>query len=96
MQHKTVWKYRLEERDRQTLVLPRKTEILSVGVQDGRIFVWAKVDPETQVFEPRTFVIVGTGNPVPVDAALFIGTVHLYGGELVLHIFETVNGVPNA
>jgi len=52
-----------------------------------RLDMWALVDPTTAT-EPRTFQIVGTGNPIPPEHSRYIGTVPTHGGQLIWHIFE--------
>lgn len=69
--------------------MPAFAEVLSVGTQDGQTVVtWALVNPDTPSLL-KTFRIAGTGHPVQNDDRWkFIGTVHLLGGRMVVHVFE--------
>lgn len=87
---KTIWKFPLSLADEFTVKMPSGAKVLSAGVQEGRIHIWAEVDPDRNQVLKR-FHVVGTGHPMP-DPAIgklrFIDTVHMAGGELVFHVFE--------
>lgn len=92
----TIWRFALPIADRSTLPMPRGTIILGVGPPRPGIGVhdrpppldmWGIVDP-TAAHEPREFVIVGTGNPMPADAGRWVGTTHSHSGSLIWHVFE--------
>lgn len=83
----TVFKYVLLVTDVQTVHMPRSAKPLSVAVQKGSICVWAKVDSEQPSVDHR-FAIHGTGRELAYPEAAFIGSVLLYGDELVFHIFD--------
>jgi hypothetical protein len=69
--------------------MPIGAEVLSVGNQREKISLWYKCESTTPSWEPRTFVICGTGKALPARANLtFIGTVLLREGALVIHVFE--------
>jgi len=88
---KRIFKYTIEAKDAQAVVMPEGAEILSVQVQGGTgaICIWALVNPDPNIRRvERSILIVGTGNPVPDDPGKFLGTVQLYAGELVFHVFE--------
>ncbi len=60
--------------------------ILHVDVQRDQICLWAMNlgGPVT-----RTFWVFGTGHEIPGDLSIeHRGTVLMYGGSLVLHVFE--------
>lgn len=84
---RTIYKYEIPVDDRFTLELPNFAEILAFGQQGGTPMIWALVDPELTKLR-RTFVLVGTGNPVPDDviAENYIGTTQT--GPFVWHLFE--------
>lgn len=96
-----IWKFSLKLLDRQTLILPRGSYILSVGHQPAPstaadIQLWAWVPPGTQDdwkeqlrSEERKIAIVGTGStaPGPNDAVTFLGTVLMANGALAWHVF---------
>lgn len=86
MQH-TIWKYIL--RSNITLEIPKGAHILSVHVQDGSVCMWAKVDPTADT-ESRKFMVVGTGDDIPAESTIFIGTVLMHDAALVFHVFELI------
>ena len=44
---KTIWKFPLEVKDKQQVLMPRGAVILSAGIDNrGSICVWALVDPK--------------------------------------------------
>lgn len=85
---KTVYKYILPVADEARVSMPAFAEVLTVGVQGENICVWALVDPKIPSLK-KTFRIAGTGHPITDDGKWkFLGTVFLYEGTLVFHIFE--------
>jgi hypothetical protein len=58
-------------------------------MQHEKPCLWVFVDP-FMGREPRTFWVVGTGHPLPLELAsmTYIGTVQLMSGALVFHVFE--------
>ena len=95
MSKTVIWKYHLQpdlSRNITTIEIPIQHVILSVGQQDNEIMLWIMVDPESPLMQKR-FFIIGTGHEMSAGQSKlifdkFIGTVHLYDGKLVLHIFE--------
>lgn len=86
---KTVWKYALEP-DEFTIEMPRGAQVLSVDNQGGSNCMWAMVDP-AEPLVTRRFRLAGTGHELDrPDELRFIGTVQMYGGKIVLHLFERV------
>ncbi len=86
---RTIWKFQLEIKDEQSILMPAGAEILTVQVQHGIPCVWALVLPSVPM-EQREFRIYGTGHPVD-DSEIFlsyIGTYQLQEGSLVFHVFE--------
>lgn len=80
---RTIYKYPLKVEDEQPLTL--RGRILSAGVQDRDIMVWAIHDDSVT---PRTVRVSvrGTGHPLhDADQGEFIDTVFL--GPLVFHVF---------
>jgi hypothetical protein len=89
-----VFKYLIPVDDEPTVRLPLGARILSVGQQNGVMFLWALVNPGEQRTERRTLRVAGTGHEIAdVDELQFIGTVHMHGGALVFHIFERVSAI---
>lgn len=80
-----IWKYELQLTDRQTVVMPIGSEILSVDNQRGSLCLWAMADPE-QPEQNRNIEIIGTGNPMLDGRREFIGTVVM--NPFVWHVFE--------
>ena len=85
----TIWKWPLlgtpeAATDHPTIDMPYGATVLCVQTQGGRPCIWAEVDP-AQPTESRTFVIVGTGQPIPDDAGPYIGT--WQSGPFVFHVF---------
>lgn len=54
------------------LRVPKGAEFLSVGIQNGRVVLWARVDPYADT-EERVVLLTGTDNDAPEDGE-FIGT----------------------
>lgn len=88
---KAIYRYPLQITDAIPLALPKGARVLSVapGRGDGANYIdlWALVDTD-QPAETRTFHVVGTGNPAPDWEVRFIGTVALFEGEFIGHVFE--------
>lgn len=89
---RVIWKYRIPEYDgrgmitsRPVIDMPDGARILTLQLQDDEPTLWAVVDPE-RVAAPRSFVIVGTGHPVPEDVGDYVGSWQWPG--LVWHLFE--------
>ena len=82
----TMWKYMLGPADIVVHDIPVGAKALSVGPDpQGNIAVWFIVAPD-QPTEKRAIVLVGTGGPVPSNAAKdFLGTFVV--GEYVWHAF---------
>jgi len=82
----SIWKAVLQTVDVQEIEVPEGAEILTVREQFEQPCVWFKCDPSKPVTK-RRIGICGTGHPAPEDAR-YVGTCHLMGGSLVLHVFE--------
>lgn len=91
-----IWKYQLIITDTQYVSMPAEAKLLSVGLQKGKVCLWALVDPSKPI-ETKMIEIVGTGNPMPNDGLVrkFIGTV--VADPFVWHVFEpfTVRSIEN-
>ena len=84
----TIWKTILKSIDEQVIEVPGGAEMLHVRDQHSVIAIWYRCDPAEEK-KPRKILICGTGHAAPTDAAsLYIGTVSLQGGTLILHVFE--------
>jgi hypothetical protein len=85
----TIYKYPLVVEDVQELVLPFRSTILCVKVQDNLPVLYAIVN--TQETEESTCYIytIGTGNKMysVENYKKYIGTYELDGGAFVGHVF---------
>lgn len=86
----TIWKWTLDLNPVNYLNVPAGTRFLSVGVQYGRIQVWALVPKITNtLYVNREIRMYGTGHDVDESQlGPFLGTIFNDTGRLVLHIFE--------
>ena len=85
---KKIYKYTLQIEDKQTLKLPEGSKILSVAEQNNSIVLYALVNTDTENVERVSVIIHGTGHPAnDVEDYAFLGTVKLYGGDLMFHVF---------
>lgn len=96
---KRIWKYKMRVADEQVVNLPKGAKILSVGVHrdfypDGTVenerpCLWALVEPTADGDEARAIAMRGTGHPADgMEDATFLGTIFMFGGRLVFHVFE--------
>ena len=85
-----IFKYPLEITGHQRVPMPEGAEILALGNQNETLVVWALVD-ETASPVDREFVIVGTGDIIPVDQLeilTYLETVTFRAGFFVAHVYE--------
>ena len=86
---KKIWKYIIKHDD--TFVnMPRGSKILSVGVQEGHIVMYALVNPDPNEIKVDRYIMVVTtdeGPDMEEFRSEFIGTVFLYNSTLVFHVF---------
>jgi len=87
---RTIWKYPLTIDDVQYLDLSESAQVLSVQMQGEALCLWALVDLEDTRRVRHRIRIYGTGHAVDDASGLFLGTVQLRGGALVLHVFDVV------
>lgn len=91
---RAVWKFPIPwppALDTFDIWMPADAQPLSVQVQHGEPQMWALVTPPTSTTSiqtrQRTFLIAGTGHPIPENVS-HIGTFQMMGGSLILHLFE--------
>jgi hypothetical protein len=85
---KTVWKYQLEVKDRQSIAIPSDYKFLSVQTQDDIPCVWVLVDPASHLLTVD-IITHGTGHPCPdLEGTEYIGTYQL--GSFVGHVWGIV------
>ena len=83
---KRILKYTLDIVDHQELTLSNNSKILSVENQRDNIVLYAITDEASPCH--YSIIIHGTGHPADdVIGAQFIGTVSLYNGSLMFHVF---------
>lgn len=71
--------------------IPNGGRIISTGVQGGRVFVWAVVEPDIKP-TPRTLYVVATGTQVPELAGRLVGLAFSHDGmQTVFHVFEDLS-----
>jgi len=88
---KTIWKFQLETKDDQMIVMHKGAKILCVQTQHEQPCLWVLVDANQKTDE-RYFEIFGTGHYIrwKTDKPYrkYIGTYQLTEGALVFHVFE--------
>lgn len=82
---KTIYKYKLDIRDRQLIEMPDGAEFLRVEMQGNDLCLWALVDPKEDLYH-HEIGICGTGHPCPYEVSNYIGTV--FDNEFVWHVFD--------
>lgn len=95
---RTIYKFHLDSK-RNEISMPVGAKVLTVGSQTiadsiaESIVIWADVNLKAET-EQRTFLVYGTGWPLPEDAPdiHYIGTALLYKNRLVFHVYEERNG----
>lgn len=85
----TIYKYQIAPKTANLLELPKGAKVLSVQEQHAGINVYALVDNEQEQMETFEVLVYGTGHRVTerIEGYTFLGTVSMYGGDLVFHIF---------
>lgn len=73
----------------QTIHLSPAADILSVGAQNGELFIWA-LHHTDKLIESRQFIVVPTGVKVSgITRRSHIGTIH--APPFVWHVFEVMS-----
>lgn len=83
MSNRTIYKFPIRLTDEPTIVQAPIVEIIDAEFQGDNLFVWAEVDDGPS--ENFPFYVIGTGHPIPTEAADHIKTVHHQG--FVWHIY---------
>ncbi len=86
---RTVYKYPLTQHaNGQHIEVPRGSEPLFVGINPatGWLAVWVEVDPDVDDTTTMTFIIVGTGSPLPDIAHTHFGSVVI--NAFVFHVYR--------
>lgn len=69
------------------LKLHKNSKILSLQIQKEQIVLWVLSNEEEEL-KSRKFRIAGTGHYINENIKEFIGTIQLFNGSLVFHLFE--------
>lgn len=86
--NKTIFKYPLQLREEQTILLPEGAEILSIQLQDDIPTLWTMLDRGGKEAVNHRIRMVGTGWAFEAKGRLkFLSTVQTRDG-LVFHFFE--------
>lgn len=92
LESSTVWKYDINAvlgvGGGVNLDLPRAHNVLSVGLQRGRICAWIRLRPSDEDLVAVSFRAYGTGHDIEGDPGRFIGTVIDEVDRLVWHVFQ--------
>ena len=86
---KTIYKYPLIPPVEARLRMHEGATPLAVQMQNGEPFLWAVVDTDAPIGEPRRFRTYGTGDALAEgEERVYIGTIQ--EGQFVWHIFEVL------
>jgi len=86
-----IWRYELNATEKNSILIPENSEILSIQAHNDIICMWIKVNPVKRKVK-RIFEIIETGIPMSeIDIPRkFISTVQLFNGKMILHVFENI------
>ena len=84
---KVIWKYEIPIESWFTLEMPMGAKIHTFQTQGDEAHIWAIVEPGREIVK-RCFVILATGQEFIESPGKYLGTVQVYGGQLVWHLFE--------
>lgn len=91
MVQEVIYKYPLEVVDSQVITLTTDADVLTVQVQNNQPVLWALVRTDIEAHQQRRIRMIGTGheiNPSPTERLMYLSTIQLRDGALVLHVFE--------
>jgi hypothetical protein len=96
----TIYKYKLEVDDIQTIEIQGLQRILSVEEQNDNIVLYAQINTvfpnPLRKSDQVEIIITGTGHDRPelnkVGYWTFLGTVKMMGGDLMFHVFYHIRG----
>lgn len=92
---KVIWKYPFKPSEmaltgparHHAFAMPVDAEILSLGIQNNIICLWALGETDAQKVH-RNFCVVGTGRSDDFENLKYIGTVQM--SPFVWHVFEEI------
>lgn len=90
MFNQRIWKYQLQVKDTQTIMMPFGARMLCVQNQGGVPCLWALCDIDAEKI-CRTIDTIGTGHPLSAHIRKYIGTFQQEEGSLVWHVFERIH-----
>jgi len=82
----SIWKFKVESCGRFSLMMPENSEILTVQVQNGSPYLWAKVQKAAPLASYE-FKVYSTGQQQEKIEGSYIGTFQLLDGSLVFHLY---------
>jgi len=91
---KMIWKFPLEFRKYQEIEVPVGARFLSVQNQRNTPTIWAEVSPNKGgagmelSTERWRIAMYDTGSSFDWENQMYLGTVQLYNGESVVHVYE--------
>jgi len=91
-----IWKFPLLDTDIQTVNMPQGAKIIALQIQYGTPALWAEVNPDAPANENRVIECFGTGQHIHCGMGVervYLGTVQMHGGSLVLHFYERTGGL---
>lgn len=83
---KKIFKYQLNINYPTKIELPEGSEILSVQMQHGNLFMWVLIAGTKYIVEKRFFQVFGTGHAILEKVKQYLATVQ--DGMFVWHVFE--------
>jgi hypothetical protein len=86
-----IYKYELVA-NTETIIdnMPAETDVLCAQAQGEDVCIWARVNPEIEESEERTFLVAPTGEDLPNQPLSYIDSCQQLDGVLVWHIFEVL------
>lgn len=85
---KRIWKFELEILNRQQAILvPVGAKFIALNTQLNKPCLWA-ICEASDGFETRVIAFYTTGEPIPEDHGVYLGTCLLEDGLYVLHAFD--------
>lgn len=83
----TIYKYPRNVEGSQWVQLHRGSRLLCAQTQRDQPYLWAIVDTGEPLVS-RRIVMRGTGHQLEGDEGMYLGTIQMLEGSLVLHVFE--------
>ena len=85
----TIHKYPLKAIDKQVVIMPLNSQILTVQMQRDQMYMWAMVTESNTDKEGHLIEIIPTGVTLNDNVKRrYICTVQMCGGSLIWHVFE--------